>query len=57
MLECVSIGPHYCKQYIINAVVDDHFVHKVGFKRLEEDDDECIDDDDEENSGDQEEKH
>ena len=57
MLECVSIGPHYCKQYIVNAVIDDHFVYKVGFKRLEEDEDESIDDDDEQDSGDQEEKH
>ena len=36
MLECVSIRPHYCKQNIVNAVIDDHFVHEVGVKGLEE---------------------
>ena len=51
MLECVSIRPHYCKENIVNAVVDDHFVNKIGFKGLEQEDNNSIDDDDKEDSG------
>ena len=47
LLECVTIGPHYCEQDVVNAVIDDHSVDKICFQGPEEDDGKGIDDDDE----------
>ena len=53
LLVCVTIGPYYCKQDVVDAVIDYHSVDKIAFQGPEEHYGDSIDHHDEQDGGDQ----